>query len=274
MALIEIKNLSFAYNGKDVLKDVTLSMQEGTVIGIIGPNGSGKSTLLRLMSGALHPKSGSVSLCGKDVREFSPRELARKMALVPQHSQLDFDFTVLDVVLMGRHPWLGRFQNETGDDMAIARASMAHSGIGHLSDRPVTHLSGGEWQRVIIARAFAQKTPVLMLDEPVSSLDIRHQLDVMELVRASANRTGTTAVCVLHDLNLALHYCDTIALFDDGRLRASGPPEEILGGVVDEVYGVKLMQVPHPQTGEPCLFPHYGTDVNSRPVSGVAAYGR
>ncbi|MFZ5975516.1 MAG: heme ABC transporter ATP-binding protein [Bacillota bacterium] len=271
MALIEINALSFAYNGKDVLSDISLSMQEGTVTGIIGPNGSGKSTLLRLIGGALSPKSGSISVGGKDVRKFSPKELARTMALVPQHSQLDFDFTVMDVVLMGRHPWLGRFRSETADDMAIAHASMAHSGIGHLADRPVTRLSGGEWQRVIIARAFAQKTPLLILDEPVSSLDIRHQLDVMELVRASADRTGTTAVCVLHDLNLALHYCDSIALLDNGRLRAYGPPEAMLGDVVDEVYGVKLMQVPHPQTGEPCLFPHYGGAANSYPVSGASA---
>jgi len=267
MAMIEIKSLSFAYNGKNVLTDVTLSMKEGTVTGIIGPNGSGKSTLLRLMSGTLVAKSGSISICGKNVRDYSPKELARIMALVPQHSQLDFDFTVMDVVLMGRHPWLSRFQTETADDVAIARTSMIHSGIEHLEHRPVTRLSGGEWQRVIIARAFAQKTPLLMLDEPVSNLDIRHQLDVMELVHTSARQTGVTAVCVLHDLNLAMHYCDSIALLDNGCLRACGTPGEMLGDIVNEVYGVKLMQIPHPQTGEPCLVPRYRgvADVSETP---------
>ena len=262
MALIEIQALSFAYNGRDVLSDVSLFMQKGTVTGIIGPNGSGKSTLLRLINAALSPKSGNVWIDGKDVRSYSPRELARLVALVPQHSQMDFDFTVLDVVLMGRHPWLRRFQGESAKDVAIARAAMAHSGITHLADRPVTQLSGGEWQRVVVARAFTQGTPVLLLDEPVTGLDIRHQLDVMEFMRASAVHTGMTIVCVLHDLNLALHYCDTIALLDGGCLRAFGLPSEMLGDVVDEVYGVKLMHIPHPQTGEPCLFPRYGGAVN------------
>ncbi|NLT16825.1 MAG: ABC transporter ATP-binding protein [Clostridiales bacterium] len=258
MALIKINGLSFAYNGRDVLFDVTLSMQKGTVTGIIGPNGSGKSTLLRLINALLAPKSGNVVINGKDVRSYSTRELARLVALVPQNSRLDFDFTVLDVVLMGRHPWLSRFQGESDKDLAIARASMAHSGITHLADRPVTRLSGGEWQRVVVARAFAQQTPVLLLDEPITGLDIRYQLEVMECMRASAVRTGMTIVCVLHDLNLALHYCDNIALLDGGRLRAFGFPSQLRGEVVDEVYGVRLIKVPHPQTGEPCLFPRYG----------------
>lgn len=260
MALIDIVELSFAYNGREVLSEVSFSMREGSVTGIIGPNGSGKSTLLRLISGMLAPRSGYVALKGKDVRGFSAKELARTMALVPQHSRLDFDFTVMDVVLMGRHPWLHRFQGESAEDVSIARTAMEQSGIAHLSQRPVTRLSGGEFQRVIIARALAQKTPVLLLDEPVSSLDIRHQLGVMELVRASADLSGTTAVCVLHDLNLALHYCDSLALLDNGRLRAFGRPREIPGDVVNEVYGVKLTRIPHPLTGEPCLFPQYAAE--------------
>jgi iron complex transport system ATP-binding protein len=257
MALIEIKELSFAYNGRDVLSDVSLSMRKGAVTGIIGPNGSGKSTLLRLINAVLTPKTGSVLISGKDIRSYSARELARLVAFVPQNSQLDFDFTVLDVVLMGRHPWLSRFQGESEMDMAIARESMEHSGITHLANRPVTQLSGGEWQRVVVARAFAQRTPVLLLDEPVTGLDIRHQLEAMEFMRKSAAHTGMTVVCVLHDLNLALHYCDTIALLNGGRLCASGFPSQVMG-VMDEVYGVRLLRVSHPQTGEPCLFPPYG----------------
>lgn len=271
MALIEIKDLSFAYNGRDVLNDISISMQKGTVTGIIGPNGSGKSTLLRLINAVLSPKSGSILINGKDVRSYSARELARQVALVPQHSQMDFDFTVMDVVLMGRHPWLSRFQGESEKDVAIARASMAHSGISHLADRPVTQLSGGEWQRVVVARAFTQQTPVLLLDEPVTGLDIRHQLEVMEFMCASAVRSGITVVCVLHDLNLALHYCDSIALLDSGRLRACGAPSKMLGEVVDEVYGVNLLQVPHPQTGEPCLFPRYGGMANETLIRNAAS---
>lgn len=268
MAFIEVKDLCFAYNGRDVLSDVSFPVKEGKVTGIIGPNGSGKSTLLRLICGALTPRSGAVTLAGKDVRGYAPKMLARTVALVPQHSQTDFDFTVLDVVLMGRHPWLGRFRYETAGDLDVARESMAQSGIAHLADRSVTRLSGGEWQRVVIARAFAQRTQVLLLDEPVSNLDIRHQLGVMELVRASADKDGVTAVCVLHDLNLALHYCDSIAMLDGGRLRAFGPPSCVTEEAVEEAYGVKLVQMPHPQTGEPCLFPGYGREEGRGPAAG------
>jgi iron complex transport system ATP-binding protein len=180
------------------------------------------------MAGEITPQGGSVLLDGQSVHQMPRRALARALAVVPQSAHLTFPFTALDVVMMGRHAHIGRFHTEGADDVRIARAAMAQVGVLDLAQRPATELSGGEWQRVVIARALCQNTPVLLLDEPVASLDIRHQIDVMSLIRALCRDDHRVAVCVLHDLNLAAHYCDRLILLRGGAVLADGAPGEVL----------------------------------------------
>lgn len=254
--MICFEGVSFAYQDKTVLSGVSFCAGGGRITGVLGPNGSGKTTLLRLAQAALLPQTGSVTLCGRDTREYTARERARKLALVPQSSSMDFDFTVREVVLMGRSPYLGRFAAESGEDERIAREAMALTRVDALADRPVTRLSGGEWQRVVVARALAQQTPVLLLDEPVSSLDVLHQVEVLGLMARLAHGQGKCVLCVLHDLNLAAQFCDDIALLRGGELVAFGVPEEVLPRA-GEAYGLPLITLPHPVTGKLCVFPHY-----------------
>lgn len=235
-----LQQLTFAYEAEQsVLRGVSARLGPGLVHGVIGPNGSGKTTLIKLMSGALTPRSGSVALDGAEIGRLSARQLARAVAVVPQKSDLAFDFTVLDVVLMGRQPYIGRFAREGEADLRRAEEAMRQTGVYELRGRAATSLSGGEWQRVLIARALCQDTPVLLLDEPVSNLDVRHQIDILLLARQRARRAGALVAVVLHDLNLAAHFCDDLLLLAGGELIAQGRPAEVLRPErLKAVYGI------------------------------------
>jgi iron complex transport system ATP-binding protein len=225
--LIVAKGLCFEIAGKRIVDQVTLRGRQGDFIGVIGPNGAGKTTLLRLLGGTLQPSSGSVMLDGRPVNKMHPRDIARFIATGPQDPRLDFTFSVRQVVLMGRHPHLGRFEVESQHDFDIVEAAIDQLGIADLADRIVTTLSRGERQMVFIAKALAQEPRVVLLDEPLAALDIRHQLEVLALFH-HLSRQGLIVIAVLHDLNLAARFCDWVMLMDNGRKVATGTPREVL----------------------------------------------
>ena len=221
------------------LHDVSVSIAPGSLTGLLGPNGCGKTTLLKLLSGVLKPELGSVRLGDREVRLLSARAIAQQIAVVPQETHPAFDFTVLEMVLMGRHPHLGAFQLEGPGDLAIAREAMIATGTVHLASRAYMTLSGGEKQRVIIASALAQSPDVLLLDEPTASLDLGYQLEVAALLARLNQERGVTMVIATHDLNLAAGLCDSLVLMRGGRVLAQGPTEEVLTApMVQQLYDV------------------------------------
>jgi iron complex transport system ATP-binding protein len=201
---------------------VDLELLPGEVLGILGPNGAGKSTLVRLLSGVLRPAAGEILLGGTPLAALATRERARRVAVVPQELPFDAPFTVLELVLLGRHPHLSGLAFESQSDVALAREALSSMGLAALADRPLTELSAGERQRALFARALAQDAPVLLLDEPASALDLRYQVELFENVLALA-RAGRAVAAVLHDLNLAAEYCDRVLLLRAGRVHAAGP---------------------------------------------------
>jgi len=247
---IEVVDLTVA----EILHGVTLGAAAGEVVGIVGPNGSGKSTTLRCVYRALRPSGGAVLLGGRDLADLPLRESARRLAALTQDSHVEFDFTVTEVVAMGRLPHQGTFDRDTERDRGIVARTLAQVDGAHLAGRSFRTLSGGERQRVLIARALAQEPGVLVLDEPTNHLDIKHQLDVLALVRG----VGLTALTVLHDLNLAAAYCDRIHVLDGGRVVASGKPVDVLvPELILAVFGVRAHLVAHPTSGVPqLLFEH------------------
>ena len=233
---ITIKNLEKQLDGQPVLRTIDLVIPEHKVLGIIGPNGSGKSTLLRCICRVLQPDGWAVLLDGRSLREYSPRQTARRMATVAQHNTYNFDFTVQDIVLMWRSPHKRAFERDDTQDYRIVSQSLAQVGMDGFQHRSFSSLSGGERQRVILARALAQQTPCLLLDEPTNHLAIRYQLQLMELVRG----LGRTVITAVHDLNIAAMYCDTLVVMQAGCIVASGTPQEILTpALIRQVYGVQ-----------------------------------
>ncbi|MCG6928277.1 MAG: heme ABC transporter ATP-binding protein [Acidobacteria bacterium] len=225
---LETEAVGFRYSGKTALEDISLRVEPGEVVGLLGPNGSGKSTLIRILSGILPHYEGAARVDGAEVRTTRRRDLASKLAVVPQETSFGFPFTVLETVLMGRHPHLAGLAFETQQDVELARAALDRCGVAHLADRTIQELSSGERQRVVFARALAQEPRALLLDEPTSFLDIRHQTELYDLVRELAIADGTAVLTVLHDLNLAAEYCDRIYLLRQGRRAAAGPTDEVL----------------------------------------------
>ncbi len=221
------------------VRHVSLEIPRGGIVGILGPNGSGKTTLLRLMAGLIKPASGRVLLNGRDLASRSRREVAREIAVVPQETRLAFDFTVLEVVLMGRFPHLGAFQLEGDEDARLARQALEDTGTAHLAGRMFPTLSGGEKQRVIIAAALAQAAPVLLLDEPTASLDPGSQIEIAALLRRLNARRQVTLGVATHDLNFAASLCTSLVLLRQGRVAAAGPTSEVLTHEhIRTVYGV------------------------------------
>ncbi|HHI30529.1 heme ABC transporter ATP-binding protein [Methanosarcinales archaeon] len=223
--MLKINNLKVCYGRTQVLRDVSLEAEEGELLGIIGPNGSGKTTLIRAITGVIKPEHGKIISQGENLSGWDANTIAKHIAVVPQSVSIDFEFTIEEIVLMGRTPHLNR--KERPEDHEIVRDSMKQTGTMHLKDRLITELSGGEVQRVIIARALAQEPKILLLDEPTSHLDIRGQVEVLHLIKELVNG-GMTALAVIHDLNLAAAYCDKIALICNGQIMAHGRPHDVL----------------------------------------------
>ena len=225
---LDAREVSFEYGTTRVLDRVSLAVAPGELVGVIGPNGSGKTTLLRLLSGVLAPAAGEVRLGGQPLAELRRRTLARQLAVVPQDPVVDFPFTALEVVLMGRAPYLSRLGFPGRHDLEIARAAMAQLDIGRVENRSLDRLSGGERQRVLLARALAQEPEVLLLDEPTTHLDLRHQAGIYDVIAELRQDRGLAVVSVLHDLNLAALYCDRLLLLAGGRVAGEGAPETVL----------------------------------------------
>ena len=239
-----------------MVDDVSVSLAEGTLTGILGPNGSGKTTLLRLLSGTRRPSSGRVRLGDRPLDELSRREVAQHIAVVPQETQLAFDYSAIEIVLMGRHPHLGLFTVEGPADLRIARDAMASTGTSALADRPFDQLSGGEKQRVVIAAALAQSARLLLLDEPTASLDLGYQLEVSALLKTLNRDHGVTMAISTHDLNLAASICRELILMRDGRVIASGPTHDVLTPEnVRRLYDVEADVHVHEETGHITVVP-------------------
>lgn len=241
------ENVSVTLEKKSILQDVGMQVQTGEFVGLIGPNGSGKSTFLKSIYRVMKPDAGWISLDGEDMYRLSPRESAQRMAVVRQESSVEFDFSVMEIVLMGRSPHKRLFQADTEEDGRICEDALARVGMQSYSRRSFFTLSGGEKQRVLIARALAQQAQFLVLDEPTNHLDVRYQLQVMDLVKT----LGISVVAALHDLNIAAMYCDRLNVINGGEIVASGTPDDILNpGLIREVFGVETEVLIHPITGK------------------------
>ena len=244
---LQAENVSWSVAAKQIVDAVSLVVDEGEFVGLIGPNGSGKSSLLRTIYRILQPDSGVIELGGTNVWDVTPSEVARQMAVVMQESTGDFDFSVREIVMMGRNPHKGMFDRETVWDIQLVDDALDQVGIVDFAQRSFLTLSGGEKQRVLIARALVQQAKFLVLDEPTNHLDIHYQLEILELVK----RLGTTTIAALHELNLAALYCDRLYVLKQGQLVASGTPEAVLHpDLIRDVYGVWSEVSLHSLTGK------------------------
>lgn len=256
MPVISAEGLSVSYGNHKVLADLSLAVEEGRFIGILGPNGCGKTTFLRALSRILVPDAGAVMIEGLDVAAYDTRVLARVLGCVRQETDVAFPFTVREIVLMGRHPHVGRLAPLGGADLSIADEAMLKTNTLHLADKLITEVSGGERQRVLIARTIAQQPKVLLLDEPTSHLDINHQLEILSMIQELTPKI--TVVGVFHDFNLASYFCDRLILMNAGRIVAAGTPTEVLTAErILESFDVRMLVHTHPLTGKPYLIPEY-----------------
>jgi iron complex transport system ATP-binding protein len=254
---LELLKAGIRAEGRWLVRGATLQLSEGSLTALVGPNGSGKTTLLRLLAGLWQPSEGRVLLDGCELGRLPRRELARRVAYTPQDTHIEFAFTVRDVVTMGRHPHLGRFEREGAGDRRAVLAAMEQADCLHLADRLVTELSGGERQRVVIARSLATEAQMILLDEPIANLDIRHALETLELCRALV-KEGKTVALALHDLNLAARYATEVVLVSAGHIVAAGAPAEVItGGRIQAVFGVHT-EPARTATGEVMLFFQHG----------------
>jgi iron complex transport system ATP-binding protein len=256
--LLQGVDLTFAYGERSApaVSGVSIAAGRGDVVGLIGPNGSGKTTLLRLMAGMLRPNAGQVLLDGQPLDRLKRREIARRLAVVPQETHSTFDFSVLEIVLMGRYPHLGAFEVEGPRDLAMAREALAATGTDGLEGRPFATLSGGEKQRVVIAGALAQASELLLLDEPTTSLDLGYQLEIMTLLRALNRDRGVTMIVSTHDLNLAAALCSRVVLIRNGRVLTEGSTAEALTrSNIAELYGVDVDVSFHAAAGHLTVVP-------------------
>lgn len=261
--MLRAEAVSFAYDESTVLDGVSVAASEGCLVGVLGPNGSGKTTLLKLLAGLLTPARGEVTLDGRQLDTFARGALARRLAVVPQETELVFDYTVLDVTLMGRYPHLRPFELEGPDDLDIARRALDATGTAHLEARPFRALSGGERQRVAIASALAQFDTgisnlgrVLLLDEPTASLDLAAQLETMALIARLSAEQRTTVVLCTHDLNLAARLCDQLVLLREGTVAAAGRTDQVLTrDTIAAVYDVDADVHRHEATDQLTVLP-------------------
>lgn len=243
---IRASGVTVDLGGAPILRGVDLHVEPGEFVGLIGPNGSGKSTFLKTLYRALRPSGGAVLLRGEPLGDMTPKQSARRLAALPQTSSMEFDFTVRDVVMMGRAPHKRMFEADSADDYAIAERALDEVGLAGFATRKFRTLSGGEKQRVLIARAIAQEPSMLVLDEPTNHLDVKYQIQLMELVSG----LDMTVLAAMHDLNIAARYCDRIYVLSGGAVVASGTPEEVLTPqLIGEVFGVRAKVFREEETG-------------------------
>jgi len=253
--VIDVDGVTVSLGGTEVLSDVSLSVDDGQFLALVGPNGAGKTTLLGACNGLLSPDAGTVTVDGTPVSTLSARAVSRRVATVPQESHLGFDFTVGEIVAMGRTPHRSRFGTADETDRAAVASALERTDTARLADRTVGELSGGQRQRVLLARALAQTTPVVLLDEPTANLDINHQVRTLALARRLAE-AGKTVVAAIHDLELAGRFCDRAALLADGRLLDVGPPEAVFTAErLESAFDVRTAVATNPVTGTPAVTP-------------------
>lgn len=256
--MLKIQDLSVSYGTRRILHEISLNVQSGEVLTLIGPNGAGKSTLIRAASGVI-PYTGHVRTNGDDFAVLSPIQRARYIATVPQAVLLPPAYTVWETVLLGRTPYLGFLGQPSKKDEEIARRSLERVGALSFIDRRVGELSGGEQQRVLLARALCQSTPILLLDEPTAHLDLQYQVSLLELVTELAHKDQLAVLVALHDLNLAAHYADRIALMVAGNIKAVGTAKEVLQpDLIQQAYCLAVQVVPHPFLDVPLVLPEAG----------------
>lgn len=244
---LQVENISFSYDDLKIIEDIRLHVEKGEFIGLLGPNGSGKSTILKTLYRALDPDAGDVRLDDDDLLKMKIKKVAKKVGVVGQENNIPFDFKVEEIVAMGRNPYKKLFEGDTQVDKEIVEKALKQTGIEDLAKRNYIQLSGGEKQRVLIARVLAQQTDFLLLDEPTNHLDIYYQLQMFDLVKG----LGVTVLAAIHDLNIAALYCDRIYVLKEGRLYKAGTPEEILTPeVIFEVYGIQVDATIHPITNK------------------------
>jgi len=253
---LEIEALRFAYDGPSVLDGVNLRIQRGELVGVIGPNGCGKTTLLRLISGTLEPGAGAIRLFGQHLDDLPRRRRAGLVSVVPQEARVVFDFTVREIVLMGRAPHLGLLGIEGEEDRHIAEEALRATDMAQLGDARLAELSGGEKQRVLLARALAQEAPLMLLDEPTAFLDIRHRLDLYRLVDRLRAERSLTVVLVSHDIHLAARFCPRLVMLHQGKVAADGPPAEVITQEnLRRVYNADVRILTDPVSGAPLVVP-------------------
>ncbi len=260
MIKMEVQNLDLAYGCNMVVRDLTFHVMPGEMVGLIGPNGSGKSTIIKALSRVISRTSGKIFLNGKDIAQISRGDLARLLGVVPQMPLLPNAFTAFEIVLMGRNPYLGLLQYEGARDVAITWRAMERTATHSLAERRIDELSGGEIQRIVIARVLAQEPKSILLDEPTANLDISHQVEIFDLIKNLCRENNLTVVVALHDLNLASQYCDRLILINSGRIHAQGTPKQVINSQnIKEVYGAEGCVYAHPVNGLPTVLLQAGS---------------
>ena len=259
MSGLTLNDAGVQRDGRWLVRHVSLELEPGCLTGVIGPNGAGKSTALRMLAGLWKPSEGSAELDGKVLSRYLRRELAKRLSFVPQGERIQFGFSVWDVVSMGRHAHLGRFESPTDRDHQAVERALERADALHLAERPINELSGGEAQRVLIARALATESEIILLDEPTASLDIDHALEVMELARGLCDE-GKAIAMALHDLNAVARWADKVALVHEGALDSFGPTDEVLDAEnVERVFGVQVERLESEDRHSVLLFERAGS---------------
>lgn len=253
-SILEIKNLTIDYNGIKAVEDLNVDFKKARFYTILGPNGAGKSTLLKAISKNIERMKGDIFIDNINIKDLKIKNIARKISLVPQETSIDFDLLGEEIVLMGRIPHLKRLEKEGIRDFTIVKEAMKKTNTLNLRNRSVTKMSGGEKQRVVVARALAQEAGLMLLDEPVSQLDLHNQIEIMNIIRDLVDSEGLTAICVLHDINLAVNYSDEILIMKDGRLVSMGKPEDIINqDIIEDTYGISVKIIENPITNKPFI---------------------